>query len=66
MDKAQVLKKEWDNWMKLYYKTMKELEVIDVQGVKIARSKLSFFYFLILILILILIYFHFSIFRTEG
>jgi len=33
IDKAQVLKKEWDNWTKLYYKTMKGLEVmIDVQG----------------------------------
>ena len=33
IDKVQVLKKEWDNWTKLYYKTMKGLEVmIDVQG----------------------------------
>jgi len=32
MDKAQVLKKEQNNWTKLYHKTIKGLEVIDVQG----------------------------------
>jgi len=32
MDEAQVLKKEQNNWTKLYHKTIKGLEVIDVQG----------------------------------
>ena len=32
MDLAQVMKKERNNWMRMYYKTLKELEVmIDVQ-----------------------------------
>jgi len=32
MNEAQVLKKEQNNWTKLYHKTIKGLEVIDVQG----------------------------------
>ena len=32
MDQAQVIKKERENWMKLYHKTLKGLEMmIDVQ-----------------------------------
>jgi len=32
MDEAQVFKKEWDNWTRLYHKTLKEIEVIiDIQ-----------------------------------
>ena len=44
IDKARKFKKEWDNWTRLYHKTLKELEaMIDVQKqiwemVKIARE----------------------------
>ena len=32
MDQAQVMKKEWEDWTKLYHKTLKGLEtMIDVQ-----------------------------------
>ena len=32
MDEAQVIKKEWEDWMKTYHKTLKKLEtMIDVQ-----------------------------------
>ena len=33
IDEAQTMKAEWDNWMRLYYKILKGLEVmIDIQG----------------------------------
>ena len=43
MNKVQAMKKEWDDWTKLYHKTMKRLEVmIDMWQVrkimKIARE----------------------------
>ena len=32
MEESQAMKKEWDNWMKLYYKTLKGIEtMIDMQ-----------------------------------
>jgi len=32
MDEAQVFKNEWDDWTRIYYKTLKGLEtMIDVQ-----------------------------------
>ena len=34
MDQAQIMKKEREDWSRLYYKTLKEIEVmIDVQGI---------------------------------
>ena len=32
INKAQILKKEWDDWIRLYHKTLKGIEVmIDIQ-----------------------------------
>ena len=34
MDQAQIMKKEREDWSRLYYKTLKEIEVmIDIQGI---------------------------------
>ena len=57
MNKAQAMKKEWDDWTVLYYKMM---------NVKITESRLSLFYFLSHFLFLSWFIFHFSIFRTLG
>jgi len=33
IDKAKVFKKEWDDWTRLYHKTLKGIEaMIEVQG----------------------------------
>ena len=42
MDQVQVMKKEWEDWERLYHKTLKEIEaMIDVQRAMKDMKKLA-------------------------